>query len=116
MAQLNVARIGRPVPQGGYWLWVGGPVPPGSAAITLGSLVIVRADAAKRTSFERLLRHELVHVRQYRELGYVRFLARYLCAYGHWRLRGYGHDASYRRIPAEVEAVWESTKGAELEL
>ena len=23
----------------GYWLWVGGPVPPGSAGITLGKLV-----------------------------------------------------------------------------
>ena len=59
---------------------------------------------------ERLLRHELVHVRQWRELGTTRFLVRYLGAYLRWRLRGYGHWAAYRRIPLEVEADWESRR------
>lgn len=87
----------------GARVWVGGPVPPGSAAITLGSLIIVRRRWADD---EHLLRHERVHVRQWRELGYVGFLRRYLGAYFRWRLRGYGHLASYRRIPLEVEAEW----------
>jgi hypothetical protein len=82
---------------------VGGPVPPGADAITLGRLVIVRRRAA---GSERLLRHELVHVRQWRELGVARFLVRYVGAYLRWRLRGYGHWAAYRRIPLEVEAEW----------
>ena len=88
---------------GGWWLWVGGPVPPGASAITIGSVVAVRREAAQD---ERLLRHELVHVRQWRELGYVGFLRRYLGAYLRWRLAGYGHWGAYRRIPLEVEAVW----------
>ena len=87
------------------WLLVGGPVPRGAAAITLGRVVSVRRRAADDA---RLLAHELVHVRQWRELGVVGFLVRYLGAYLRWRVRGYGHWAAYRRIPLEVEAEWES--------
>ena len=89
----------------GYWLWVGGPVAPGASATTLGRLILVRAKAATN---ERLLRHELVHVRQWRELGLFGFLRRYLAAYFRWRLYGYDHWAAYRRIPLEVEAEWVS--------
>ena len=49
----------------GWWRWVGGPVPRGSAAITLGPLVIVRERAA---GDPHLLRHELVHVEQWRTM------------------------------------------------
>ena len=86
---------------GDHWLLIGGPVPPGSAAITIGSVVSVRRRAA---SSSRLLRHEAVHVRQWRTLGLVGFLRRYLAAYLGWRLRGYPHWGAYRRIPLEVEA------------
>jgi hypothetical protein len=54
----------------------------------------------------RLLRHELEHVRQWREQGVPGFLRRYLGAYLRWRLRGYPHWAAYRRIPQEIEAEW----------
>ena len=57
---------------------------------------------------ERLLRHELVHVRQWRRLGVVGFGARYLGTYARWRLRRYPHWAAYRRIPLEIEADWEA--------
>ncbi|MHB8671928.1 MAG: hypothetical protein ACYDAD_15430 [Acidimicrobiales bacterium] len=86
---------------GDHWLWVGGPVPPGADAITIGSLVCVRRAAA---SDPVLLAHEAVHVRQWRELGPVRFLVSYLGAYLRWRARGCGHAEAYRRIPLEVEA------------
>jgi hypothetical protein len=86
-----------------HWRLVGGPVPPGASAITLGSVVVVRASAV---SSARLLRHELVHVRQWRRLGLFGFLRRYLGAYLRWRVRGYPHWAAYRRIPLEVEAEW----------
>ena len=91
----------------GHWLWVGGPVPPGAAAITLGSLVIVRRD---RAGDDRLVQPELVHVRQWRELGAARFLARYVGSYLLWRARGYSHWGAYRRIPLEVEAEWEAIR------
>ncbi|HTJ75371.1 MAG TPA: hypothetical protein VL337_08395 [Acidimicrobiales bacterium] len=87
--------------RGDHWLLVGGPVPPGSAAITIGSVVSVRRRYAGDA---RLLRHEEEHVRQWRELGYLRFLRQYLGAYVRWRRAGFGHQAAYRLIPLEVEA------------
>lgn len=88
---------------------VGGPVPRGAAAITLGRLVSVRARAA---ADEGLLRHELVHVRQWRTLGVVGFAWRYLGSYLGGRLRRHGHWDAYRRIPLEIEAVWLARTGA----
>jgi hypothetical protein len=91
----------------GYWRWVGGPVPPGAAAITLGRLIVVRARAA---GDPHLLRHELVHVEQWRRLGVVGFLARYLSAYLRWRLRAHDHRGAYLRIPLEVDAEWRARR------
>lgn len=88
-------------------MWVGGPVPRGAAAITLGPVIAVRR---RFLDDERLLRHELVHVRQWRNLGIAGFLVRYVGAYLRWRLRGYGHWAAYRRIPLEIEAEWEARR------
>ncbi len=85
----------------GYWLWIGGPVPPGSSGITIWSLISVRRDVADD---RRLLRHELEHVRQWRQHGPVGFLRRYVGSYLGLRLRGYGHNDAYRRIPLEREA------------
>lgn len=89
-----------------FRVWEGGPVPPGSDGITLGSLVIVRRGAA--TPY--LLAHEAVHVEQWRRDGRVRFVLRYLGAYLAWRLRGHGHRAAYERIPAEIEADWRARR------
>ncbi len=86
---------------GDHWLLIGGPVPPGSAAITLGSVVSVRRPYA---GDPYLLRHEAEHVRQWRELGVVEFVRQYLGAYLRWRRVGFGHQAAYRLIPLEVEA------------
>ena len=94
----------------GCWVWVGGPVPPGAAAITLGPLVIVRKRAADDA---RLLRHEQVHVRQWQRFGVFGFLRRYLGGYLRARAGGYPHWAAYRRIPFEIEAEWVSRHGSE---
>lgn len=91
-----------------HWRWVGGPVPPGAAAITIGPVVSVRRRAAAN---QRLLRHELEHVHQWRRLGVVGFLGRYLGAYLLWRVRGHPHWAAYRRIPLEIEAEWLARTG-----
>lgn len=82
-------------------------MPPGADAWTLGDLVIVRTQHADS---KHLIAHELEHVRQYHELGFATFLARYLLAYLALRLRGYPHQAAYRRIPAEVSAEWRARR------
>lgn len=87
--------------RGDHWLLVGGPVPPGAAAITLGPVVSVRRRYANDPW---LLRHEEEHVRQWRQLGVVGFLRQYLGAYVRWRRCGFGHQAAYRLIPLEVDA------------
>jgi hypothetical protein len=87
----------------GYVLLVGGPVPRGSDAITIGSVISVR-EASKDSPY--LLRHELVHVRQWRRHGAVGFALRYAGDYLRHRLRGYGHWGAYRRIGFEIEADW----------
>ena len=74
---------------------------PGVAAMTLGRLILLRHD---HRGDEALLAHELVHVRQWRELGAVRFLWRYLGAYARGRAAGLGHQRAYDAIPLEVEA------------
>jgi hypothetical protein len=87
----------------GHLVLIGGPVPPGADAITIGSVISVRAG---HESSPYLMRHEQVHVRQWRTLGVIRFLARYLGSYAQWRIRRKGHWGAYRRIPLEIEADW----------
>ena len=87
----------------GFWLLVGGPVPPGAAAITIGRVVSVRTRAAGRA---HLLAHEAEHVRQFAERGVVGFLLRYLADYLALRAAGWPHWSAYRRLPLEVEAEW----------
>ena len=80
---------------------------PGAAATTLGRFVFIRERAL---GSERLVRHELVHVCQWRRLGVVGFGRRYLGAYLRWRARRYPHWAAYRRVPLEIQADWESRR------
>lgn len=86
----------------GYRLWEGGPVPKGADGFTLRSLVIVRRGKAS----PYLLRHELVHVRQWRRYGVFGFGVRYIGHYALWRARRKGHRGAYLRIPMEIEADW----------
>ncbi|MEY4339165.1 MAG: hypothetical protein RLZ14_1015 [Actinomycetota bacterium] len=86
----------------GYRLWEGGPVPRGFDGITLGRLVIVRRGRVT----PGLLRHEVVHVRQWRRYGVLGFSLRYVGHYLLWRLRRKGHRGAYLRIPMEIEAEW----------
>ena len=81
-------------------------MPPGAAAITLGPLIVVRRGVPDRRGWDTLLRHELVHVEQWRRLGVAGFLLRYVGVYMWLRLLGWPHWAAYRRLPLEVEAEW----------
>jgi len=83
-----VLRRGTWIPAlGGRLCGMGGP----AAAVTLGSTIVVHPAAAVD---DRLLRHELVHVRQWRSRPFtfpVRYLARHI-------------RHGYRNNPYEVEA------------
>lgn len=74
---------------------------PGVAGMTLGRWILLRRG---REDDADLIAHELVHVRQWRERGAVRFLADYVRAYVRGRRGGLGHADAYAAIPAEVEA------------
>jgi len=74
---------------------------PGVSGMTLGRYVLLRRD---RTADVGLLAHELVHVQQWREMGALRFLGRYLGDYLRGRLRGLGHWDAYRAISLEADA------------
>jgi hypothetical protein len=70
--------------EAGAHVWVG-PAAPGAAATTLWTWILVRRESADD---EHLMRHELAHVRQWRRLGVIGFVRRYLSAYLRWRIRG----------------------------
>jgi hypothetical protein len=70
--------------------------------IVFGRRILLSADAARLCAEgdERtggFLAHEVCHVLQYRRMGFWRFLAAYVAAYGR-------HGFSYARIPFEIEA------------
>jgi hypothetical protein len=73
----------------------------------VGRLVAIRRG---HEGSERLLRHELEHVAQYRRLRTIGFLRRYVTAYVRWRLRGYRHRAAYLRIPFEASAEFRARR------
>ena len=87
----------------GYPWWLRPFLMRGVIAITLGRRIYVR-EAMASASFERLMKHELAHVRQVHRLGLFRFLWQYFSEYArHWmRLRN-GH-AAYEAISFEIEA------------
>lgn len=92
-------------------------LPAGAGGMTLRRLILVREDG-DRTGGRRLLAHELVHVRQWKEHGTIGFLRRYVGAYlaNLFRLRN--HRAAYLAIPFEQEArtialAWATARAAE---
>jgi tRNA isopentenyl-2-thiomethyl-A-37 hydroxylase MiaE len=78
-------------------------LPPGATGMTSGRLVFLRRDEPTDGT-STLIAHELVHVRQFTELGRLSFGARYLAAYVWNLLRMRSHRQAYLRIPQEVEA------------
>lgn len=77
-----------------------------TGAMTLGSTVFVDPAVIERGggSLVALLKHELVHARQWRDLGVVGFLLRYARQYAVARLTGSTHRQAYLAIDLEVEA------------
>jgi hypothetical protein len=78
---------------------------PSTAAMAMAGVVWVRPDLLVPGRLPPgLLLHELVHTRQWRRMGRVGFLRRYLGAYAAGRLRGLSHHDAYMAIPQEDEA------------
>jgi Domain of unknown function (DUF4157) len=78
----------------------------GANAIVFGRRIFLspsaeRACADCTTDADRLLAHELMHVRQYRRFGMAAFLGRYVGEYLRLRLAGAAHGAAYRAISFE---------------
>lgn len=80
---------------------------PGSNGMTIGRFVFLRNDGVHDGS-RKIIAHELVHVRQFYELGVVRFFARYLRGYLRALVRLKRHRAAYYAIPFEVRAYAEA--------
>lgn len=78
----------------------------GITGVTIWKLVLVDPDLMRGDvqRLGRLVIHELVHVRQFAQRGYLRFMSRYLYEYMSARLRGESHHDAYRGISAETEA------------
>lgn len=76
---------------------------PGSSGMSFRRTVLLLRDDVRDGS-SRLLAHELVHVRQYYELGVTGFLVRYLAAYTRQLVTLRRHRAAYYAIPFEREA------------
>lgn len=74
--------------------------------ITIGSWVFVHPDVLRgdRKRLARLVIHELIHVRQYIEQGYLPFSARYIRDFARGRLSGMTSRDAYLNVAAEREA------------
>ncbi len=102
LPEVDLSRvIVRPAPSWLTWLW-GKAV----SAMTLKKTVYIRSEVldAAPSLLGPLLVHELVHVQQWKQLGVVRFLWKYVAGYIGGRLTGLPHQDAYRAIPIEIEA------------
>jgi hypothetical protein len=90
----------------GYPWWLRPFMARNVIAITLGRRIYLNGAAATRSIdyLDRLLRHELAHVRQVQRHGLIGFLVRYVTEYLRllWRTRSMA--AAYREISFEIEA------------
>ncbi len=70
-------------------------------AVTLGPFIFVKKG---HEPSQRLLRHEMVHVEQWKELWYVGFAVVYVWDWAVGLCKGYGLKNAYRSIRFEQEA------------
>jgi hypothetical protein len=84
------------------------------AGLTIGRRIWLRPEVLERGEDHLIgiLRHELVHVRQYERDGVVSFLLRYVAEYLRGRLRGLSHFDAYSSISYEREARGEGVRSS----
>ncbi len=86
-------------------------LPPAADGMTVGRFVFLRGDRILDQG-STLLAHELVHARQFAELGPVKFLIVYLGSYFSNLFRLRNHREAYLAIPLEIEARREAAEWA----
>lgn len=94
-------------------------LPPAADGMTIGRFVLLRDDHIEHRS-STLLAHELVHVRQFAEMGMFRFFASYFGSYLKNLARTRNHRQAYLDIPLEIEArreagSWAKTRASQSE-
>lgn len=87
-------------------------LPKAADGMTIGRFVFLRGDRIQDRS-TTLLAHELVHVRQFAELGAVKFLIAYLGPYFVNLVKLRSHREAYLAIPLEVQARREAAEWAD---
>ena len=109
----RIAEIGARVRLGYPW-WLRPWLARDVIAITLGRRIYLSARMAARSEeyVEKLLRHELAHVRQVRTLGLPRFLWRYTAEFLRHFRRLRSVNAAYASISFEIEARAEEETGS----
>jgi hypothetical protein len=86
-------------------------LPPAADGMTIGRFVLLRGDRIDHRA-STLLAHELVHARQFAEMGAFRFFSAYLGAYVKNLRATKSHRQSYLDIPLEQEARREAAQWA----
>jgi hypothetical protein len=102
----ELAMDARAIVRYGYPWWLRPFLARDVIGITLGRRIYLNPRVAQRPDpyLERLLRHELAHVRQVNRLGLLLFLGRYAGEFLQHFLRERSVAAAYRKISFEVEA------------
>ncbi len=83
-------------------------IPGGYSGMTLGTTILLATDVDDDGD-SALMAHELVHVRQWSDLGVARFSGRYISSFARGLARHKRWNEAYRGIDAEVEARKETT-------
>jgi hypothetical protein len=86
-------------------------LPPAADGMTIGRFVLLRGDRIDQ-GVSGLLAHELVHARQFAEMGAIRFFSAYLGAYIKNLRATKNHRQAYLDIPLEQEARREAEQWA----
>ena len=78
----------------------------GIQGVTYGRVILVNPEmfVGDRRRLASLVIHEMVHVRQFHDLGYLGFSIKYLRSYLTGRFGGKSARQAYLDVPAEVEA------------
>lgn len=77
------------------------------SGVTLGKHVYYRMEP--KFISDRLRKHELAHVNQYRQFGSIRFLYLYFKEYLRYRFKGLNHYQAYYEISFEKDARLKET-------
>ena len=103
----RLAAESRAIVRSGYPWWLRPFLARDVIGITLGRRIYLSPRVADRSTayLEKLLRHELAHVRQVNRMTLPVFVIRYIAEFVWHFLRVWSVSEAYKRISFEIEAV-----------